>query len=405
MRAVTLGASAAVVALAGEAGCSPGDDTRNSLMRIADEQLLFVSAEAHALWGVLDAVGLNGEYWVLTGSEPFVHVFGVGGVQVAAFGTKGDGPGELHFPRALWPGAPKGTMSVWDSGRRRVATFSREGELVASRTVPTPGVVRADMDDVTYGDPFRVVQEAGGTILQVHYDSPVTHPTHLWSGRLLRIGDHPGDEVETISSFLRDLPGAARRQGNRDAPMFLGPVPLWDGCPAGGAAVLDAVARTVYFYDRPGSVTAGPDSLALPWRPGPLPAEDHVAYIRHQMKAETRGQNVDESEIEALAVRAARDAQGLFSPVAPVAVDLRCGPNRIWLQEYDGRSSPLGYGASWRTASMDELGQPRFMRVVFPSGFSPLRFLGPQVLGIVVNSSGMERLAVAKLFQQGESGP
>ena len=239
-------------------------------------------------------------------------------------------------------------------------------------------------------------------IVHAHYESAVTHPNHLWNGRLVRAEGGQAGDLEAILSFARDLPGADRRPGNRDAPMFLGPVPLWDGCPTGGVAVLDAVARTVYFYGWPGSLTPAPESVALPWEPGPLLAEDRLAYIVHQMKAETRGQDVDESEIKARAVQAAREAQDLFPLDAPVAVDLRCGPNRVWLQEYDRGSSPLGYGTLWRAMPLNEPGRPRFMRVAFPPGFAPFRFLDMQALGTVVNSSGLQRLAVAELFQQGE---
>lgn len=238
--------------------------------------------------------------------------------------------------------------------------------------------------------------------MHAHYESAVTHPNHLWNGRLVRAEGGQAGDLEAILSFARDLPGADRRPGNRDAPMFLGPVPLWDGCPTGGVAVLDAVARTVYFYGWPGSLTPAPESVALPWEPGPLLAEDRLAYIVHQMKAETRGQDVDESEIKARAVQAAREAQDLFPLDAPVAVDLRCGPNRVWLQEYDRGSSPLGYGTLWRAMPLNEPGRPRFMRVAFPPGFAPFRFLDMQALGTVVNSSGLQRLAVAELFQQGE---
>lgn len=402
MSAVALWASVATVALAGGTACSFSDGAESWPTSIADEQLVFVSAEAYTLWSVRDVVRMNGEYWVLTASEPFVHVFDAEGVRVAAFGSAGEGPGELRFPKALWPDAIGGTMSVWDYGHSRALTFSREGKLVASTAVPTPGFVRADMDVVTFGDPFRAFREASGAIVHAHYESAVTHPNHLWSGRLVRAGGGLGGDLETILSFARDLPGADRRPGNRDAPMFLGPVPLWDGCPTGGVAVLDAVARIVYFYGRPGSLTLGPDSVVLPWKPGPLLAEDRLAYIVHQMKAETRGQDVDESEIEARAVQAARDAEDLFPPGAPVAVDLRCGPNRVWLQEYDRSSSPLGYGTLWRAMPLNEPGRPRFMRVAFPPRFAPFRFLDTQALGTVVNSSGLERLAVAELFQQGE---
>ena len=410
MRDTVRWVSAAAVALGGVATCSPGDEARSPLMHIVDERLELVSADGHPLWGVRDLARLNGEYWALTESEPFVHVFGVDGVRTAAFGTLGDGPEELRSPRALWPGTPPGTMSVWDFGHARVATFAREGTLVESRPVPIPGVVRTDMDDVTFGDPFRAFQEADGSIVLAHYDSPVTHPNHFWNGQLVRVGSElapagsdSSGEVETIMSFARDLPGANRRPDGNNGPFFLGPVPLWDGCPDGRIAVLDAVASTMYFSGPSGSFPPVPDSLVLPWRPEPLPAQDRLAYIRHQMKMETRGQNVDESEIEALAAEAARRSQDMFPSEAPVAVDLRCGPNRIWLQEYDGSSSPLGYGAWWRTAQMDERPSTRFTRVVFPPEFVPLRFLETQVLGTVANSAGLERLAVAQLSNKGES--
>ena len=73
----------------------------------------------------------------------------------------------------------------------------------------------------------------------------------------------------------------------------------------------------------------------------------------------------------------------------------RCGPNRIWLQEYDGSSSPLGYGAWWRTAKMDERPRHRFTRVVFPPEFVPLRFPETQVMGTVANSAASVTTASA----------
>lgn len=80
-------------------------------------------------------------------------------------------------------------------------------------------VVRAEMDNVTFGDPFRVFQEDGGTIVLTHYDSPVTHPNHLWSGRLVRAGSDPSGEIEAIASFARDLPGAElASRPEQDAP-------------------------------------------------------------------------------------------------------------------------------------------------------------------------------------------
>lgn len=235
----------AITALSPGAGCSPGAGEA-PLVRIGKERLAIASPEDDALWQVRDVAESAGTLWALTEAPPFVHVFGPEGDRIARFGHKGDGPGDLRFPRALWPDVTYGGVTVWDPGLGRAQKLSLEpaGTRAASRSIPTSGAVRTGLDDATFGNPFRARRDRTGAVVLAHYgDIRVTHPDQLWLGRLVRIGRGPGAEPETIVDFARDLPGAALRPGQRGQPLFLGPVPLWDICPDRRTAVLDPPGR------------------------------------------------------------------------------------------------------------------------------------------------------------------
>lgn len=378
-------------------GCTPGGPVQAPLVRIGEERLAMASPEDDALWQVLDvATDRAGTLWALTASPPFVHAFERSGTRVAQFGRKGDGPGDLRFPQALWPDdTPKG-VTVWDPGLARAASFLPTSELVASRSLPMGGSVRTNLDDVSFGAPFRARREPDGAVLMAHYDARVDHADQLWHGRLARVRPTAA-EPETVVHFARDLPGGTTRSGS--PVRFLGPVPLWDACPDRRTAVLDPVSRTLYLFPPSSPTSAKPDrdSIALPWEPGPLSAQERLNYIRHQMQIETRGEDVAESEIDALAAQAARHTEELFPAEAPLAVDVLCGSGRAWLQEFNGAAHPVGYGPVWRTVSLDGGAGTRFARVAFPAGFAPRRILESHALGTLANSVGLERLALAEL--------
>ena len=391
----------AITALSPGAGCSPGAGEA-PLVRIGKERLAIASPEDDALWQVRDVVESAGTLWALTEAPPFVHVFGPEGDRIARFGHKGDGPGDLRFPRALWPDVTYGGVTVWDPGLGRAQRLSLEsaGTRAASRSIPTSGAVRAGLDDATFGNPFRARRDRTGAVVLAHYgDIRVTHPDQLWLGRLVRIGRGPGAEPETIVDFARDLPGGALRPGQRGQPLFLGPVPLWDICPDRRTAVLDPLGGTLYLLRPSLGVASWPnrDSIAIAWEPEPLPAQQRFDYIRHQMRTEAHGQDITDSELDALATQAARDAEDLFPVQAPMAVDILCGAGRVWLQEFDGPNHPLGYGPAWRTISLDAGATPRFARIAFPANFSPHRIVESQALGTIKDSTGLARLALVEL--------
>ena len=166
-----------------------------------------------------------------------------------------------------------------------------------------------------------------------------------------------------VVDFAAVLPGAA----SRVPAIGLAPVPLWDGCADGVVAVLDPVDRSLHLY--------GPDGtkerqIPLPWTGRPLSHKERLGYVRERARNEMRGSDLSDAEIERAAAEVLARAGDQMPESVPVGVDLRCSPERIWIQEFDGSSHPLGYGRAWMTVSLHDR-DPRFQRVVFPDGFAP----------------------------------
>ncbi len=372
-------------------GSDRAGDAGDMALQIGVQALKLVSPADDALWEVRDILEHRGTVWALTGSAPFVHGFAPGGARVAAFGTAGEGPGEFRYPHGLWPGDSEGTLTVWDAGRSTALTVSSSGKLLASRPFSDPGVIRSDIRTVTFGDPFRVFKRHDAVVLG-RYDSGVSSGDDLWRGKLVRAAGNGRAAEEVIVDFARDFPGAARRPG---MPSVLAPVPLWDGCPDGEVAVLDPIERTLYLL-APGQ-SDPPDAIPLPWKPEELQRVEKFRYLRHQIAAELRGQDVPGSEIDRIAKSVLVDAEAMFPGEAPIGVDLRCSRDRVWIQEFDGDSHPLGYGPRWRTVSRGVTG-PRFGQVAFPAGFMPYRITDTRAVGVVTDDLSLQRLATVDIF-------
>ena len=377
------------------AACSGERADEPSAYEIGEQDLILLSPDDGALWDVRDVLEVDGVFWVLKASPPFVHGFDESGDQVAVFGSVGEGPGEMRFPRALWPGNPAGTVTVWDAGSRTALTFSVDGTMMSSQPAPGLPGMRADIETVTFGDPFRRFREAGTTVV-ARFDAGVNHGSDLWGGTLVRVHDgDPGDQdalgEELLVDFARDLRGGAERP-SPESPGLV-PVPLWDGCPDGRVAVLDPIAPALHLF-RAGESDA--EAIPLPWTPAALRTVDKYAWLRSQIEAEARGEGMDAAAIDQVAEAAFEYAEELFPDDAPAGVDLLCAPDRVWIQQFHGDSHPLGYGPHWRTVSLDGPA-PRFGRVALPPGFQPVRFAGSGMLGVVTDSLSLQRLARVEL--------
>ncbi|MXW18917.1 MAG: hypothetical protein F4123_05135 [Gemmatimonadetes bacterium] len=375
------------LALAGASCDQPGTFLDLPIIPIGPLSLTVLAPAEDPLWEVRDVLAHDGTIWALTASAPYVHGFAPSGELTSRFGDSGEGPGEFRFPSAVWPGEAPGSLTVWDSGSFSALTFSGFGALLSSQHAPALGAIRSDIASVTFGDPFRAVRVPGG-LVTVRYDSGVNHGTDLWNGRLVRIPDDGGDP-QVLIDFATELPGAPMRP----AGSLLAPVPLWDGCPDGRIAVLDPVARTLFMVDPDGDRQ---EAVALSWHPGPLDADARIAYMTARVRSEVTDGSVSEAEIERYATEAARNAVELFAIDEPLGVDLKCAPHRVWIQEFEGTSHPLGYGPLWRTVNFDDE-IATFSRVVFPPDFNPYRIAETHAIGVLLDSAGLQRVATVSL--------
>ena len=202
-----------VVLLLGGPSCAGERPEGLPLFEIGEQSMTLLSPDDGSLWDVRDALEIDGVFWVLKASPPFLHGFDANGERVATFGAAGEGPGELRFPRALWAGEAEGSVTIWDAGSTAALTFSMDGRLLSTRRMPRLGGMRADIETVTFGDPFRLFRKEGATVVG-RFESGVTHGSDLWRGKLVRVADEGRDDPgilagEVVVDYMEELSGAA----------------------------------------------------------------------------------------------------------------------------------------------------------------------------------------------------
>ncbi len=364
--------------------CDGARDAEPATIGIDPDQMAWESPRGD-LWDIVDVVETDSLVWVLTTADPLVHGFRQG-VEVVAFGRHGDGPNEVRSALALVDGGAVGEITLWDAAARLYRTFSATGTLVSTWDAGRLGTVRGDIDVVTFGDPLRVATATEGTV-RAEYREAVNSAAAVWSGRLARFDDD--GSVEHVVDFmeLRGAPHEDQRAGT-----ILSAVPLWDVCPDDRIALLDPIARHLYLV---GASWETRDSLLVPWEGKPLTRDDRLAYLRGQMEAELQGRQVG-SEIQPMLEQAEAGSRDQFAPTTPLGVDLRCATGRVWIQEFDGGSHPLGQGRRWRTIAL-AAEEPRYSRVTLPGGFRPYRISDSRMLGVVTDSLGLQRVASIQL--------
>ena len=372
----------------GIGACAPKlPDTSTVEVEIAPSALTTFQ-EGEELWGVRDIIESGEVIWVLTAAAPFLRAYDRSGRMLADFGRSGDGPGELRNPWILSAATSAGEVIAWDLATRRRSLFDVGGNFLTSTpTSITRESIRADIRSVTFGDPFRIAEDDTG-IWVASYPGGISRGDDFWGGKIVRHA-HGDVEPTVVVDFAVDLPGAA----SRVPAMGLAPVPLWDGCADGVVVVLDPVDRSLHLY-RPGGTRDR--RIALPWTGRPLSHGERLGYVRGMMRNETQGTNITDEEIERAAADMLARAGDHLAAEAPVGIDLRCSPGRIWIQEFDGSSHPLGYGRTWMTVALDDAG-PQFQRVLFPDGFTPYRLTDSVAIGVVTDSVELQRVAVVRL--------
>jgi len=153
---------AIVVTAVGPAGpgCVPAPSAEEAAWETVALEDLQVLAPGARFTAVRELVLSGPSLWVLDGSPPFVTRVTLEGGEVIAFGARGPGPGELMDPRSLLPspGAPEGSVWVWDYGTGRVSRFDSVGAFLEAEPMDEGGAtrVRRDLEEVSYVEPFRV---------------------------------------------------------------------------------------------------------------------------------------------------------------------------------------------------------------------------------------------------------
>ena len=361
------------------------------MIELGTESLEWISPPMDdRLWGTRDVLVIDGSTWALTSSEPFLHVFR-GGVRVGTFGRSGGGPTEMRAPKALLVGSGAGEVTVWDPGSEKYLAYPSFSKSEFRPTVTAAprlgGLIRSEIDRVTFGDPYRIAFGIGHRFAASYRDG-VMGGGDLWSGQLHRFSRiHEKDEPWID---FAQLPGAAEVT-RRDA--VLGAVPLWDACSDGRIALLDPIGKMVYLIV---SDWEDRDSIPLAWQSRPLHRSERIGYLVAQFRNEVGDSNLSDEEIASEVAGLERDARHMFSMDAPLGVDLKCGAGRVWVQEFDGGTDPLGFGPVWRTVSVDAR-HPSGIRVTFPADFTLHRVLGSDILGVMTDSLGLERIAKISL--------
>ncbi len=368
-------------------GCDRASEFDPASVVFGPDDIAWHSPEG-ALWDVSDVLEKDSVIWVLSPAEPFVRGLR-SGEEAIAFGVRGEGPGELRSARALLPLGGVGRITVWDAAARLYRTFSSDGEPISESAAPQLGTVRGDIDAVTFGDPLRVAVAADGAVVKADFPGAVSSGRDLWTATLTRSGIDV--EEEPVVDF-RDLRGASHEDVRSKG--LLVPVPLWDVCPDGDLVVFDPISRFLHLAK---SSWAERDSLFVPWEPRPLRRSDRISYLAGRLDAETRGEAIDAGEKEAMIRRAEAGTRDQFPTMAPVAVDIRCGKGRAWMQEYDGAAHPLGFGNVWRTVAVEDDGGETRVDFTMPFPFRIFDVADAHLLGVATNDVGLQRVAKVPL--------
>jgi len=97
----------------------------------------------------------EGNIYVLDWKEIHIKAFDKNGKHLRTFGKRGQGPGEIQLPTRMIL-TPAGKLAILDSGNRKIALFSPNGECLKEIPSAKWSLVRIRLDsrDHIYGDTF-----------------------------------------------------------------------------------------------------------------------------------------------------------------------------------------------------------------------------------------------------------
>jgi hypothetical protein len=345
------------------------------------------------------ARALDGTVWVLDNAPPFFTAFGPEGEVVAAFGERGEGPGEYQNPVALAvlpSGSAAGSVWVYDRGRHAMLRID-EGPEGAQRAVPFPREEVApgrllSVDDGGLGASrvwLRGVDE--GFLVARGPDDGFGMARSLWGAELVALSPEDG----AVSAIVAPAEHLGDPEARYPGAMILLPFPLWDRCSDGRVVLYDPATNRLVRLERNGST--GP-SVALPPERGERLTGDRlfrimVPRITQEVPAHERP---PDAELRRSFDAEFGEARALFADVFPEYVALHCAEDGgVWLQPFDAEEGALGHGPEWwRVEGWDAGGgDARIGRVRLPAAFTPFRFEEGGAWGVVFDDLDLPSVA------------
>ena len=363
-------------------GCETRIDAHVPVVEVESSRIQRFDTDS-LLYDIVSVLPDESGVWALSAQAPYLYRFDSGGRLRDSFGTRGRGPGELSFPSGLLQHPASAMLEVWDPGSHAIHRFSRDGAHQQTVGISFSGAaVRSDMREISYGVANKVRRFGSGYVLQVEPGGATQ--TRDFSHSLLVLIDSAGTPGDTLVDFRGPAEGAFR-----ETAYALVSIPLWEVCGRDRLVVFSPVARRLVWFETSGHRM---DSVTVDLPSRRLTSEDILFHMRHVLRGELRGQDVDSRTLEQLASRIVRDKREFFPEKTPPAVDLVCDDRgRPWLNLFSTRDDPIGFSPEWQVVDR----RPR--RIRFPLGFHVYQLGAARAYGTVRDADGVERVAAISI--------
>ena len=290
-------------------------------------------------------------------------VLSPGGEVEARFGGVGEGPGEMSPFGLFRVVATDSTLVVPDIQLQRMTEFSLSGDVVATRSM-----MDFDGAGLGYAIDWRTYA-AGGFVFRVLSGS---------GDAVLRIGEGAPDTL-----YARDLP--MRRPG-----LVLAPSLVWDAAPDGRVALARSDRAELRLWD-PSTGTYTWISRGEETR-RPLTDAD-IRHLEELVRADAEAGGAGPGELQAM-------LEGLeFPDHAPALTAVYVSADGSYWVQRARAVQQMGRGAL-RVGSVEEVGSSHWEvldsdgvfreLVALPEGFTPRRFAGPWIYGILEDELGVQ---------------
>lgn len=383
-----------ILLVAGAAGCGDagpgGGGTGEAETTVALEDIHTVGG-SDVIARVRDLQPLDdGSIWVLNTVEPYFVQFDPAGRPVRAWGRTGDGPLEFRRPTALVRGPAGDDVWAYDRGHNTIIQISGPEEPRVEIRLPPdslPAGRLVSTANIGVGSEFAWIEPYGnGFVMARRSLSAIEHQVPgAYEADLIAIARTPTGNAASLTRLLtlRDIVGDPMdRYGG--AAVFL-PIPLWSFCPD----------RTLAVYDPLENVVQRVESNGIERARHALPPERRVALTddrmfrmiyRLMLQEMPAGGRPDSVEFRRQLEAEMRAFSSEFASVFPEYNALACGSgSTVWLQFYDVDAEPT----LWLRIEPD--GTTR--RVRFPERFTPYRFTGGRIWGVLRDEFDVATLA------------